>query len=303
MMKNSSNGSFKNLVLGTQGHEAFPSGSLNPWRPREMIWRKVLSSYSRAQLSHQDDKEAALSGILKMLEGLFDDTYVAGLWKGGLPSQLLWRTERSAKSSQIYRAPSWSWLSIDGEVVAYHSLIIDETKRDSFLEIDCVELEAMEIKRAGESPLSPIISGFIKLRGLLHSGRWVYTDSRLDFVVRLDIDGSKDLRLFADFDDDSFHLERSDRITPITARIVAEEFYVEGLILRRNVDGTFRRIGAFIAYENAQHLLSNRHWAMLEGEKDPGKKSSAQDIDGIFDSKLQLRPASEDSEEKSFVIV
>lgn len=308
MRRVSTYGSFKNLVLNTQVHDFFNYGTFNPWKSREIIWWRVLSSYSKAQLSHPDDKEAALSGILKMLEGLFHDTYIAGLWKGGLPSQLVWTTKGPAKSSPTYRAPSWSWLSIDGEVVPYHSVIIDKTDRDSFLEIDCVEPEAMEIKRAGESALSPIISGFIKLRGLVYSVTWQYALGKSRSVVGMEIDGSKGLQIFNTFDDASFIVERSGWIIQIAARCTSGKFFGDGLILRRNVDGTFRRIGAFDSIDKATlYLLSNRHRAMLEGEKDPGEKSSAEDIDGIFDgifdSKLQLQSASESIEEKSIVIV
>jgi hypothetical protein len=40
-----------------------------------------MRSYSAAELTNLEDKEAALSSIMKFLEGAFDDTYFAGLWR------------------------------------------------------------------------------------------------------------------------------------------------------------------------------------------------------------------------------
>jgi hypothetical protein len=157
-------GNFKDVVPILSPGEAAANRSLNPWRSKELIWLRILSSYSKAQLSNPEDKEAAFSGILRMLEGVFDDTYIAGLWRKGLPGQLLWQTTELAKTSTQYRAPSWSWLSIDGAVSAHLSLGVEEKDCDTFFEIACAKLEDIEIIRAGESALSPIISGFIRLR-------------------------------------------------------------------------------------------------------------------------------------------
>ena len=41
--------------------------------------------------------------------------YGAGLWEADMPSALLWRS-RSAQRPSEYRAPSWSWASVDGHI-------------------------------------------------------------------------------------------------------------------------------------------------------------------------------------------
>ena len=41
--------------------------------------------------------------------------YAAGLWEADMPSALLWRS-RSAQRPFQYRAPSWSWASVDGPI-------------------------------------------------------------------------------------------------------------------------------------------------------------------------------------------
>ena len=85
----------------------------DPKTSPEFVWRQIMRSYSAAELTNLEDKEAALSSIMKFLEGAFDDTYVAGLWRKQLPFQLLWKIGRQAKPCEKYRAPSWSWLAVN----------------------------------------------------------------------------------------------------------------------------------------------------------------------------------------------
>ncbi|KAH8658328.1 hypothetical protein BX600DRAFT_514824 [Xylariales sp. PMI_506] len=42
--------------------------------------------------------------------------YLAGLWEDALPENLVWTTRRSARRSSQYRAPTWSWACLDGDV-------------------------------------------------------------------------------------------------------------------------------------------------------------------------------------------
>ncbi|PMD26174.1 hypothetical protein NA56DRAFT_338755 [Hyaloscypha hepaticicola] len=184
-------GKFKGIVPNTVIPEMASKEPINPLTSREAIWRRVLSSYSRAQLSNPDDREAALSGIMKVLEGVFADTCIAGLWRKELPAQLAWKALPFATSTQTYRAPSWSWLSIDGEIEAYASPATKETDSGSLLlpRYVVAELKHIAITRAGESALSPITSGFIRLRGMLHPVTWEKGDATRNGTSLLDLEG------------------------------------------------------------------------------------------------------------------
>jgi len=83
-------GFFKDIVPNTELHGAVWKPSNSGDSDRDIMWLQILSSYSRAELSHPEDKEAALKGILSILEGIFDDTYISGPWRKRLPAQLLW---------------------------------------------------------------------------------------------------------------------------------------------------------------------------------------------------------------------
>ncbi|KAF2825143.1 HET-domain-containing protein, partial [Ophiobolus disseminans] len=85
-------------------------------------WRAMVSEYSACRLSYPDvDKLPAMAGVAKTFARLFDDEYVAGMFKSHLPEGLLWgsthpHTQATRPASQVYRCPSWSWAKLDSAV-------------------------------------------------------------------------------------------------------------------------------------------------------------------------------------------
>jgi hypothetical protein len=94
------------------------------------FWAKVISVYTTGNLSHEEDKLVAISRLATRFKGLLRDAdYLAGLWKWNIVHQLLWETHpesvRGRTSSQRpknYRAPSWSWASVDGEIFPWRPI-------------------------------------------------------------------------------------------------------------------------------------------------------------------------------------
>jgi len=60
------------------------------------------------------DRLPALAGLAKALAERTGDEYLAGIWKKGLIEGLLWYGEDDLLLTPTYRAPSWSWASVDG---------------------------------------------------------------------------------------------------------------------------------------------------------------------------------------------
>ncbi|MCJ1377208.1 hypothetical protein MMC17_000300 [Xylographa soralifera] len=84
-------------------------------------WQLIVEHYSERELSKQTDKLAAISGLASCVVdrlGLGIDSYVAGLWKDNLARGLLWYVRGSGGVFRppVYRAPSWSWASVNGGV-------------------------------------------------------------------------------------------------------------------------------------------------------------------------------------------
>ncbi|KAK0725944.1 heterokaryon incompatibility protein-domain-containing protein, partial [Lasiosphaeris hirsuta] len=95
-------------------------------------WVTLVKRYSRRQLTRGSDKLIAIAGIAELVENMkraadSEEAYWAGIFRSGLPAQLLWavQDEDELRSRGIgvpsirpqpYRAPTWSWASVDGPV-------------------------------------------------------------------------------------------------------------------------------------------------------------------------------------------
>lgn len=92
-------------------------------------WYYLLIHYGNRKLTFPSDKMPALSGIAKVYADMLDDEYVAGIWRRYMIEEMCWAIgERphppyrpALEVDNDYRAPSWSWASVDGEIfVGYH---------------------------------------------------------------------------------------------------------------------------------------------------------------------------------------
>jgi hypothetical protein len=77
------------------------------------LWRSILWDYGECKLTEPSDKLPAISGIARLLADRLDDEYLAGMWRKSLIEDLLWQGLDVRRVSK-YRAPSWSWASVDG---------------------------------------------------------------------------------------------------------------------------------------------------------------------------------------------
>jgi hypothetical protein len=122
------------------------------------IWYNsvVAQSYSRRKLTREEDKLTAISGIARAFFRHFRCQYISGLWLDDVGFGLSWRRRGPAIKSSTYRAPSFSWASLDstGEWPLRSSF-----HRSSLKLIDClVELESQD-------PFGRISTCWIKVTG------------------------------------------------------------------------------------------------------------------------------------------
>ncbi|KAF4921912.1 hypothetical protein CGCVW01_v005646 [Colletotrichum viniferum] len=88
------------------------------------VWWSLVEDYMTRQFTFDSDRLVAIGGVTSVyqrLSGLREDAYLAGLWRHTLIEDLLWTTLEGRRSSppQGYRAPSWSWASM--EPIHYHT--------------------------------------------------------------------------------------------------------------------------------------------------------------------------------------
>lgn len=85
-------------------------------------WETAIHFYTSRQLTNPSDKLPALSGLAQLRKQARGGVYLAGLWQDSLIHDLCWyhtldynvaTSGRVGRRPAEYRAPSWSWASVD----------------------------------------------------------------------------------------------------------------------------------------------------------------------------------------------
>ncbi|EXL71455.1 hypothetical protein FOPG_12839 [Fusarium oxysporum f. sp. conglutinans race 2 54008] len=106
-------------------------GNRLPLRPlteneEGLPWSLIAEQYSQQDLTYEQDRVVAISGLAKVISTLSGDTYFIGIWLESWMTGLLWepdqakdrphRPKPSQTNSTSMVLPSWSWLSFSGSV-------------------------------------------------------------------------------------------------------------------------------------------------------------------------------------------
>jgi hypothetical protein len=87
--------------------------------PELRHWCFIVETFSRRKLSYETDKLPALSSVAELFGRAHISDYLAGVWAGAAAQLLTWGTRPSCdemKRPAKWRAPSWSYMSVDGPV-------------------------------------------------------------------------------------------------------------------------------------------------------------------------------------------
>ena len=153
-------------LVGGEDTEGF-----NEWKKYiYQQWRMmIVPSYTQLRLTIDMDRLVALSAVAHGLEGILCDMYLCGHWRADLETSLAWSSGAYAtnppspgKLSKIYRAPSWSWASIEGPIDSCFDY------EDDYKPISKV-LDA-SITLAGQNPRADARDGFVAVSGYLLPG-------------------------------------------------------------------------------------------------------------------------------------
>ena len=114
------------IVDGNSAEAANQIASASSRNRQYEIWYRLVAAYSDRKLTYAIDKLPAISGLAQELEMSIsdpDEKYLAGFWLGDLAQGLLWMSSatwnedmQNTQRSRPYRAPSWSWASMDGQI-------------------------------------------------------------------------------------------------------------------------------------------------------------------------------------------
>ncbi|KAF1926103.1 uncharacterized protein M421DRAFT_7326 [Didymella exigua CBS 183.55] len=149
-------------------------------------WHRIVEQYSTRELTMPADKLPAISGIASKIRKATHSEYIAGLWKSNLAFDLLWQrtvptpTDGDSHALETWRAPSFSWSSLNAPVT-YYTPDDDEraTSRSS------ITLVSSTVIPTGLNPLGAVSGASLTLRGPAAtanlSGR--YTGSSWKYVL------------------------------------------------------------------------------------------------------------------------
>ena len=125
--------------------------------------KRIVEYYMQCGLKKSSDNLIAISGIAKMIQLSTEDEYISGLWKRHLPYHLLWHAVVDNAEGALlpvrppnYRAPSWSWASIDGN-------IIFEDERDNEDHIILVEIFDTHISFLTDDTTGQVTAGSLSV--------------------------------------------------------------------------------------------------------------------------------------------
>ncbi|KAI1107030.1 HET-domain-containing protein [Jackrogersella minutella] len=148
--------------------EAGGSGDEKDGVACRQAWLATIFMYTIRGLTVASDKLPALGGVAEQFARATGDRYLAGLWRASLLPDLLWEfgdAPRLLPRPKGYRAPSWSWASVDGMIGA------------SFLEPELeaagahrreAEVLGCKVELASEDvPFGEVKGGVLRLRGVL----------------------------------------------------------------------------------------------------------------------------------------
>lgn len=112
-------------------------------------------------MTYEQDKLPAISGLASFFAKQLGTDYLAGLWRSTLLSDLLWEANPgdSAMNRPLeYRAPSWSWASVNCPVKYLPGWIASPKATV----IEAVAQPVVERIQFGK-----VSNGYIRLRGKL----------------------------------------------------------------------------------------------------------------------------------------
>ncbi|RYP11949.1 hypothetical protein DL765_007528 [Monosporascus sp. GIB2] len=129
-------------------------------------WDALMETYASCKLTFPSDRMIAFAGILQHFKDVIPgDACLAGHWRSKLPQSLVWTSRRGRWSFRpaAYRAPSWSWASIEGPVTFEYTPRLAE---GGVVETVC---KLMDVQIVSENPTGEgdLKGGWLKLSGHL----------------------------------------------------------------------------------------------------------------------------------------
>ena len=135
-------------------------------------WYQILEEYYKRSLTFEDDRFAAISGLAREISEQSKMTYKAGIWIEDFHIGLLWNVSCRGSLPNTYRAPSWSWASLNintrwGQSINPSFQLYFGPRSHDAADREA-ELLEVDVKLADGDPYGRLLSGSLRLKG-----RWL----------------------------------------------------------------------------------------------------------------------------------
>ncbi|KAI1773591.1 HET-domain-containing protein [Hypoxylon cercidicola] len=91
----------------------------------EFLWRELIEEYTRRDLTFPQDRQHAISGIVDFLSSTYGDKCNFGIWRSCAVACLLWKATPGRESYAIPDLPTWSWMSVTGQIDLDYVVYLD----------------------------------------------------------------------------------------------------------------------------------------------------------------------------------
>lgn len=233
-------------------------------------WGAMVKAYSSCYLTRGSDKLVALAGLAGKVREARKDTYLAGMWRKELLSQLCWNTypqhERAVSRIRGCWIPTWSWASLDGPI----SPDLGYAPRPGYVLVDFAEVLDVKVATNHASGLYNFTQCRLHLRAVVirgklvspqnensvhetgltleplapspllgESGTWVGASIHWDEYIPSDAVTSDN-----DTTDRVYSQKKEELLFAIiSAQLGGAHYSLRGLVLKMNVDGSTSRLG------------------------------------------------------------
>ncbi|KFY28371.1 hypothetical protein V491_00499 [Pseudogymnoascus sp. VKM F-3775] len=214
---------------------------------RAASWSELVRQYTFRNLTFPEDRPQAIAGIVATLEEVWEDKCVFGAWISGFLEQMTWFNVAGSpfhpSLRRSDRAPSWSWLSVDGHVAIYCK---------SKLRSDCIiTADLLEVSKGARLTLTCRV--FLK-------HEWPILESNT-FSINLDIEKT----------DESEGMPRFYLYLGSESPLSEQWHYAFALIVIEEETDVFRRIGVIkvhsrnieVVKDLEQMLQPKRHITLI----------------------------------------
>ncbi|KAI0802136.1 heterokaryon incompatibility protein-domain-containing protein [Xylaria sp. FL0064] len=247
------------------------------------MWYDVVELYSRGKLTVPTDKLIALKGIQEEIAYATGFTYMYGLWRESLVTDMLWfaiegpgRRLRTVQGVSV--APTWSWASIDAPVAL--DLLPENSRASIKLKQQLVSILDVHVSGDAYTTIDATQQRGtnIELRGCIFpiSRPSPDVESNVD-VWEIDIIGAKTIaaKVFFDTDAQDTLLESSFVCVPFLilerekpgsfTRSVSDD--IQGLVLRlERISGGYKSHDVYerVGYFTTSYLPKSRDFAQVQ---------------------------------------